>query len=415
MKVLLYGSGGREHALAYKLKQSPLLNKLYLCKANDGFAHLGENFDATNFEELAQKAKQEGINLLVVGPEAPLSEGIVDEFDKVGIPSIGANKKWAYLESSKSFAKEFMSRNHIPTAGYELVDNVEEVDSVLNKFSFPLVIKADGLAAGKGVSIVNDRKEAQSLLLEFLGGKFGAASKKIVIEEFLDGEELSLICLWDGASLLPFLSARDHKRLKDNDQGPNTGGMGAYCPVSISKEQQSQIDAYIKMLEQALLKENAAFCGVIYSGLMLTSKGVKVLEYNMRFGDPETQPLMMSLESDLLELFTKAVNQELKDVKLKWREGTSLCVVVASEGYPENPKKGAPILNCSQIEDEFATTVFYAGVKACEDKLLSNGGRVLAICKTSKDPFEDVYKAVEKLKFEDKIYRKDIGGKLCRK
>lgn len=415
MKVLLYGGGGREHAIAWKLSQSKSLDKLYLCKANDGFSFLGENLDAPDFSQLAQKAKKEGINLLVVGPEAPLSEGIVDEFKKVGICSIGADKKWASLESSKSFAKEFMSRHNIPTAGYELIERKEDISSVLDKFSFPLVIKADGLAAGKGVSIVSDRQEAQDLLDEFLEGKFGSASKKIVIEEFLDGEELSVIAIWDGKTLLPFIGARDHKRLEDNDQGPNTGGMGAYCPVTISEDRQVQLNAYLDQLQSALRGDRADFVGIIYSGLMMTKNGIKVLEYNMRFGDPETQPLMMSLDSDLLEIFKKAVNKELKDVQLKWKDGKSLCVVVAASGYPEAPLKGALISNSSEVEKEFGVTVFYAGVKSSPSGLLSNGGRVLAICKTSEDPYDDVYNAAAKLEFKDKIYRKDIGRRLCQK
>lgn len=409
MKVLVYGGGAREHALAWKIKQSPLLEKLYLCKPNDGFASLGEVLEAQNFQELAQISKNISINMLVVGPEDPLAGGIVDEFQKAGISAIGADKKWAMLEGSKSFAKEFMERNNIPTGKYKIITEESEIQSVLDEFGVPVVLKADGLAAGKGVYIAEKRSDAEHVLEDFLEGKFGEASKKVLVEEFLEGAELSLISLWDGKTLLPLIPARDYKKLLSGNEGPNTGGMGAYCPVSLTAEEYKQVENYINLLEQALKNEKAAFVGIVYSGLMLTKDGVKVLEYNMRFGDPETQPLLMHLNSDLLEVFQKATEQKLNEVELKWKQGQSLCVVVATQGYPESPIKGGEIVNINEVSELNDVQIFYAGVKKQGEKLLANGGRVLSVCKTGIGVQKDIYDAVSQLEYEDKIFRNDIG------
>lgn len=418
MKVLIYGGGAREHALAWKIKQSPLLKKLYLCKPNDGFSNLGEVIDADNFEELAQKSKEIDINLLVVGPEVPLIGGIVDEFNKINIPSIGSDKKWAMLEGSKSFAKEFMDRNNIPTAKYKIITNKSEIASTLDEFEIPVVLKADGLAAGKGVYIANSREDAETVLNEFLEGKYGKASQKIVVEEFLEGAEISLISIWDGKTLLPLIPARDYKRLLSGNEGPNTGGMGAYCPVSLTLEEFEGIENYIKTLKNALLNEKAEFTGIVYSGLMLTQQGIKVLEYNMRFGDPETQPLLIHMESDLLEVFIKATKQKLDEIDLKWKQGQSFCVVVAANGYPENPVKGGEIYNIDEVIEHNDVNIFYAGVRKESEKLLADGGRVLSVCKSGIGVQKDIYDAIKQLDYEDKIFRNDIGevnvfGKGC--
>lgn len=410
MKVLVYGGGAREHAIAWKISQSELLTKLYLAEPNDGFKHLGEVIAEKDFYKLAKIAKDKGVDLLVVGPELPLSQGIVDVFQEFDIPSIGVNSRWARLESSKSFAKDFMIRNGIPTASYKIVDDVSQISNVLSNVIYPIVLKADGLAAGKGVSIVDNEKEAMLILKDYLSGKFSDASKKVVVEEFLKGEELSLICLWDGKTLLPFVCARDYKRLLDNNLGPNTGGMGSYCPVNLNIAQQQGVNQYLEKLKTALINEKADFVGIIYSGLMMTKGGVKVLEYNMRFGDPETQALLMHLDSDLLEVFSFAVNKKLSDVTLDWKKGVSACLVVAAKGYPENPQKGAEILNIGEMSKKQGTEVFFAGVKEVENRLVSNGGRVLSICKNEQNPYPFLYDAVAALVFEDKIYRKDIGG-----
>ena len=418
MKVLIYGGGAREHSLAWKIKQSPLLEKLYLCKPNDGFSDLGEVIDAENYENSAKIAKEIGIDLLVVGPEEPLINGIADEFKKVGIPVIGVNKKWAMLEGSKSFAKEFMERNQIPTAKYKIISDKSQITEVLDRFEIPVVLKADGLAAGKGVFIAQTREDAQTVLEEFLAGKYGEASKKIVVEEFLEGPEISLISLWDGKTLLPLVPARDYKRLLAGNKGPNTGGMGAYCPVSLTLSEYKDIENYNELLKNALIKENADFTGVVYSGLMLTKDGIKVLEYNMRFGDPETQALLMHLDSDLLEIFQKVCEKNLDSVELKWKQGQSFCVVVAAEGYPENPVKGGELKNISKITEKNEVEIFYAGVKKQDETLLADGGRVLSVCKSGIGVQKDIYDAIKQLDYEDKIFRNDIGevnvfGKGC--
>lgn len=409
MKVLVYGSGAREHALAWKLKQSPLLDKLYLCKPNDGFEGLGEVIEADGFKELAEISEKKGIDLLIAGPEDPLVNGIVDEFKKIGIPAIGPTKDWAMLEGSKSFAKEFMNRNNISTANYEVITDLKDIYDVLEKFTVPVVLKADGLAAGKGVYIANTRLEAERTLEEYLEGKFSEASQKVVVEEFLDGPELSLITLWDGNTLLPFIPARDYKKLEEGNKGPNTGGMGAYCPVSLELSEYEEIEQYVKKLENALKNEKAEFSGVIYSGLIMTKEGLKVLEYNMRFGDPETQPLLMHLDSDLLEIFRLAVNKELHKAELKWKSGQTFCVVVAADGYPMSPKKGGELKNIEEIVQNHGVAVFFAGVKKLEGNLVANGGRVLSVCQTGPCAQKYIYDALNELDFCDKVYRKDIG------
>jgi len=418
LNVLIYGGGAREHALAWKIKQSPLLEKLYLCKPNDGFAELGEVLEAENYKELAQISKEIGINLLVVGPEEPLINGIADEFKNFEIPVIGVNKKWAILEGSKSFAKEFMERNNIPTAKYRLITDKLQITEVLNEFEIPVVLKADGLAAGKGVYIACTKEDAQNTLEDFLEGKFGDASKKIVVEEFLEGAEISLISLWDGKTLLPLIPARDYKRLSAGNIGPNTGGMGSYCPVSITLDEYQEIEHYLKLLKKALINEKADFTGIIYSGLMLTAEGIKALEYNMRFGDPETQALLMHLNTDLLEVFKKHSEKKLDEIELKWKQGQSFCVVVAAKGYPENPVKGGEIINTDEIIKNNDVNVFYAGVrelrteageKAFDKRFFADGGRVLSVCKSGIGAQKDIYEAIKQLDYKDKVFRNDIG------
>ena len=418
MKVLVYGGGAREHTLAWKIKQSPLLEKLYLCKPNDGFAELGEVIEAENFIEFARISKEIGIDLVVVGPEDPLINGIVDELKKVGISAIGADKKWAMLEGSKSFAKDFMERNNIPTAKYKLINDKSQIAEVLDGFKIPVVIKADGLAAGKGVYIASTKEDAEKTLKDFLDGKFGQASQKIIVEEFLEGAEISLISLWDGKTLLPLVPARDYKRLLSGNKGPNTGGMGAYCPVSLIVKEYEWIEDYIQLLKEALIRENADFTGVVYSGLMVTNEGVKVLEYNMRFGDPETQALLIHLNTDLLEVFKKHSEKKLDETELKWKQGQSFCVVVAAEGYPENPIRGGEIVNIDELIENNEVNIFYAGVNKDGEKLFANGGRVLSVCKNGIGVQKDIYDAIKQLDYVDKVFRNDIGevsvfGKGC--
>ncbi len=406
MKVLIYGGGAREHALAWKITQSPLLTKLYLSKPNDGFAELGEVIDTNNFQELAQISKEKEIDLLIVGPEQPLIEGITDVFKNAGINVLGADKKWAMLEGSKSFAKNFMDKNNIPTAKYKAITELSEAEKCIDDIKLPIVIKADGLAAGKGVFIAETKEQAKETIQEFLNGKFGEASKKIIAEEFLEGKEISVISLWDGKTLVPFVPACDYKKLLDENKGPNTGGMGAYCPSSLTLQEYIELEEYNDKLKAALVREKADFTGVIYSGLILTKDGIKTLEYNMRFGDPETQALLLHLESDLLEIFSKTVNKKLNEVKLSWKEGQSFCVVVAAKGYPENPITGTEINNLPVTNN---VDIFFAGVKKENGQLLSNGGRILSVCKTGIGVQKDIYDEINQIEFTDKIYRKDIG------
>lgn len=409
--VLVYGSGGREHALAWKIAQSPLLNKLFLALPNDGFKNLGEEIIFSDFEDLAKKCIEEQIGLAVIGPEDPLSKGIVDILNAHGIKCIGANKSWAKLESSKKYAKEFMVKHGISTAKYLMVNSKNDIKNVMSQFSYPPVLKADGLAAGKGVHLSKTMDEAKQVLEEFLEGKYGKSSTSVVVEEFLEGEELSLISIFDGGTLLPLETARDYKRLLNGQKGPNTGGMGAYCPVQLTEKQTAELHEYLEKLKNALKNENADFVGIVYSGLMLTKDGIKVLEYNMRFGDPETQPLMCHLESDILEIFIKATEKKLHEVKPQWKSGTTIAVVVAADGYPENPKKGSKINGLQEACEKNGTQVFYAGVKNDGIKLISNSGRVLAICSNGSDIEEirdKVYKTIDEIDFSDKIYRTDI-------
>lgn len=410
--VLIYGSGGRENALAYKISQSPLLNKLFLALPNDGFKNLGEEIKFDDFKDLAQKCVEKKINLAVIGPEDPLAKGIVDVLKDSGIKCIGVNKKWAHLESSKKFAKEFMVKHNIPTAKYFVVNSKEEIATILSEFPNPPVLKADGLAAGKGVHLSFDMYDAKKTLEEFLNGKYGSASNSVVVEEKLDGEELSIISIFDGKTLLSFVPARDYKRLYDGQIGPNTGGMGAYCPVEITDRQNTDLKNYLDKLEFALKAKQADFTGIIYSGLMLTSSGIKVLEYNMRFGDPETQPLMCHLDCDLLDIFIKATETKLSEVKLKWKSGTTIAVVVASEGYPEKPKTGCKISGLEAALGKNNTQAFYAGVEInANNSLISKGGRVLAICSNGDDiekVRDKIYKTINEIDFKDKIFRTDI-------
>ncbi len=412
--VLVYGSGAREHALAFKISQSSSLKKLFLALPNDGFKNLGEEIIFSDFEDLAKKCKEKGIYLVVIGPEEPISKGIVDTLENYGIKCIGANKKWAQLESSKKYAKEFMYKHGIPTAKYVVVNSEDDIENILVQFSEPPVLKADGLAAGKGVHLSCSFEDANTTLKEFLGGKYGQASSSVVIEERLEGEELSVISIFDGETLLPFISARDYKRLKEGQIGPNTGGMGAYCPVVLTEEQKTDLEKYLIKLECALKSEKAGFIGIIYSGLMLTSSGIKVLEYNMRFGDPETQPLMCHMDCDLLEIFIKAAEKKLSEVDLKWKNGTTIAVVVASQGYPENPKKGCEIRGIKDAAEKYDTEVFYAGVKLEGEKLFSNGGRVLTLAINGEEIEkirDKIYRTIDEIDFSDKIFRKDIGKK----
>ena len=413
MKVLLYGSGAREHALALKILDSPLLEKLYLADTG-AFSNLGEVIEFKDYFELAQKAREKGVDLLVVGPEKPLGEGICDIFLKYGINTIGADSSWARLESSKSFAKEFMQRNGIRTAKYFVLKNACEIESTLKKFDSPPVIKADGLASGKGVVVPENFEEAKCAARDFLGGKFAQASERIILEERLFGQEISVFSLWDGKNLLTLPPSRDFKKLNEKAGAPNTGGMGAVFPVNLNEYEKKWLEDYIQKLKNALVNEKADFRGVVYSGLMVCKDGIYVLEYNMRFGDPETQALLCGLQNDILDIFSKMIEGRLDEVALKIADTPVYCVVLASSGYPAKPLRGMEIKNLEAAK-KYGVEVLFAGVKKetsrdiCgRERYFTNGGRVLSLVKSGFGAREGIYKAADEIVYEGKIFRRDI-------
>ncbi len=418
MKVLVVGNGGREHALAWKIKQSPLVSKLYVAKGNAGIWNIAEKVDIspTDIPNLVKFAKSEGIDLVVVGPEQPLSEGIADAFEEAGIKIFGHKKSSSILEASKVFAKNFMKKYGIPTAFYETFDNEKEAIEFVKKMGTPIVIKADGLAAGKGVVIAKTEDEAVQTIKEMFAGKFGEASKRIVIEEFLDGVEASYMAMVKGDKLVPLATSQDHKRVFDNDEGPNTGGMGAYSPTPvITPELEKEIlNRIMYPTLEGMIKEGKELSGFLYAGLMIGSKGVNVLEFNVRMGDPETQPIMRRLKSDLVEHMLDILEGNIDKVKPEWIDDYALGVVMASGGYPNKYEKGKVITGIEEAEKDPDVVVFHAGTDIKDGKLITAGGRVLTITatgKTLREAKEKAYRAVEKIHFEKAHYRKDIGDK----
>ncbi|RMA96128.1 phosphoribosylamine--glycine ligase [Hydrogenothermus marinus] len=418
MKVLVVGNGGREHALAWKIKQSPVVDRLYVARGNAGIWQIAEKVDIspTDIPALVKFAKEEKIDLTVVGPEQPLSEGIVDVFEEENLKIFGHRKSSAILEASKVFAKNFMKKYGIPTAFYETFDNEKDAIDFVKKQQMPIVIKADGLAAGKGVIIANTLDEAIQTIKDMFRGKFGEASKRIVIEEFLDGEEASYIAMVKGEKLVPMATSQDHKRVFDGDKGPNTGGMGAYSPAPIVDEkiEQEILEKIMYPTLKGMKKEGRELCGFLYAGLMIGSKGINVLEFNVRMGDPETQPIMRRLESDLVQHILDILDGNIDKVKPKWSNKYSIGVVMASKGYPGKYEKGFEITGIEEAEKDPDIVVFHSGTDIKDGKLVTNGGRVLtvtAVAETLKKAKEKVYKAVEKIHFKGAHYRKDIGDK----
>ncbi|OGD10277.1 MAG: phosphoribosylamine--glycine ligase [Candidatus Aminicenantes bacterium RBG_13_62_12] len=422
MKILLIGSGGREHALAWKIAQSPHCEKLYCAPGNPGTMTHGENvaIDPTDIMRLAEFAQEKSVDLTVVGPEIPLAMGIVDEFEKRRLRIFGPNKKAAEIEESKIFAKQFMARHKIPTARYRTASTPARAREIIKsgEFSFPLVVKADGLAAGKGVFICPVPDKADEAVHRIMVEKeFGEAGAKVLIEEFLTGKEVSFIALTDGIKVRPMVSTMDHKALLDGDQGPNTGGMGAISPSPfLDKKLFNEIvDGILIPTVTRLLEEGRKFRGVMYCGLMLTEKGPKVLEYNCRFGDPETQPQMLRLESDLVEVIADALEDNVLARDMTWSSRPAGCVVLASAGYPGPYEKKKLIQGVDEATKLSGVTVFHAGTKLEGDSLLTNGGRVLAVCaseETLADTLRRIYSGVQLISFEGMHYRKDIGAVL---
>jgi phosphoribosylamine---glycine ligase len=416
VKVLVIGNGGREHALAWKLAQSPKVARVFCAPGNAGTALLGDNVEIAveDIDKLLAFAREEGIGLTVVGPEVPLTLGIVDAFRAVGLKVFGPTAKAAELEGSKAFAKDLMAKYNIPTAKYAVFTEAGPAKDYVGRIGAPCVVKADGLAAGKGVIVAMDINTALTAVDEIFDGRFGESGRRVVVEEFLEGQEVSLLAFVDGKTALPMVPVQDHKRIFDGDQGPNTGGMGTYSPPPVFTEELSQevMEQIVKPTVAAMHKEGREFTGVLFTGLILTKEGPKVLEYNARFGDPETQVIMMRLESDLVEIIEAALEQSLDQVELKWSEGAAVCVVLAAGGYPGDYNKGHVITLPKELPDW--GMLIHAGTSLMGGIVLTNGGRVLGVVAKGSDLVEArqrAYQLAEQVSFEDMFYRKDIGDK----
>ena len=412
MNVLIIGGGGREHAIAWKIAQSPLAGKIYCSPGNPGMKNV-EAVPLTDLNELADFALSHDIGLTMVGPEATLCAGIADVFRAKGLRIVGPDKIAAQLEGSKSFAKEFMKRHGLPTADAAVFTDEATAMAYLKQKGAPIVVKADGLAAGKGVVVAMTEQEAADAIHACFDGAFGAAGASVLLEECLFGEEASIIALCDGKTIIPLASSQDHKRAYDGDTGPNTGGMGAYSPAPVvTPELWKTIDAQILApFLKGVQEDKLDFRGIIYAGLMITDKGPKVLEFNVRFGDPETQAILTRLKSDLLEALVAVADGRLADVKLEWYDEPSVCVVLASNGYPGHYEKGKPISGLDEAEKTGAV-VFHAGTKLANGQIVTNGGRVLGVTARGKDiaaAVQNAYKAVACISWEGMQYRKDIA------
>ncbi|MBX9879836.1 MAG: phosphoribosylamine--glycine ligase [Candidatus Obscuribacterales bacterium] len=413
VKILVLGGGGRENALCWKLAQSPVCEEIYCAPGNGGTASLDKvknlDIDILDFNTVKKFCKDEPIDLVVVGPELPLSQSIVDVLEADGIRVFGPNRQGACLEWSKAYAKEFMENAGIPNAKFEVVDSLTKTEAVI-KNHWARVIKVDGLAAGKGVFVCADEKEAQEAAEKiFKQRAFGDAGNKVVIEEKLSGDELSLLALCDGTNLVPMLASQDHKRRFENDRGPNTGGMGAYAPVELYKRHEKAIEEHVlNPIRKALKEGKLVFKGVLFIGLMISDKPY-VLEFNTRFGDPETQTILPLLKSDLLEALWACTEKTLDKVKLEWSSNSSCCVCLVADNYPEGSSKGQRIEISSDIED---AVVFHAGTKLADGKLVTNGGRVLnvvGVAPTMSEAIAAAYNAIPSIKFTGMAYRRDIA------
>ena len=417
MKVLIVGSGGREHAIAWKVAQSPKVEKIYCAPGNAGIEEYAECVDikAMEFEKLAAFAKENAIDLTVIGMDDPLVGGVVDVFEAQGLRVFGPRKNAAILEGSKAFSKDLMKKYNIPTAAYENFTDAEAALAYLQTAKFPIVLKADGLALGKGVLICNTLEEAQDGVKEIMTDKkFGTAGNCMVIEEFMTGREVSVLAYVDGKTIKPMTSAQDHKRAGDGDTGLNTGGMGTFSPSPFYTE---EVDAFCKKYiyqptVDAMAAEGREFKGIIFFGLMLTPDGPKVLEYNARFGDPETQVVLPRMKTDIVEVFEACIDGTLDQVDLEFEDTAAVCVVLASDGYPVSYKKGYKIEGLENFKDKDGYYVFHAGTARGEDGIVTNGGRVLGVTAKGvnlKDARKNAYEAIEWVSFENKYYRHDIG------
>lgn len=417
MNILVIGSGGREHTIVWKLSQSPLVDKIFCAPGNAGISRDAEcvEINVEQLDELAEFAEKNNIDLTVVGPEVPLCAGIADVFSRKGLKVFGPSARAAQLEGSKAFSKDFMRKYGIPTAAYGTFSNKPDAENFIRKniTDKGIVVKADGLAAGKGVIVAENEKQAIDALDLCFSGTFGKAGETVLIEELLTGEEASILALTDGETIIPLASSQDHKRAFDGDEGPNTGGMGAYSPAPVvTDEVFKQIsDEVLNKFLQGLKQEGLDYKGIIYAGIMLTQSGPKVLEFNVRFGDPETQAVLMRLKSDLADVMNKTAEGRVSEINLEWRDEPAVCVVMASGGYPAEYSKGHEITGIDEAEKTGAV-VFHAGTSLKDGKIVNSGGRVLGVTALGTDIAEAVknaYKAVEKINWKDCRYRKDIA------
>jgi phosphoribosylamine--glycine ligase len=416
MKILVIGKGGREHALAWKLAQSRDVEKIYCAPGNAGIAKIAETvpIELTDLERMASFALEKKIDLTVVGPELPLTLGIVDAFEDKGLRIFGPNRQASEIEGSKAFAKDFMQKHHIPTASFRIFSDHVDAINFAKSAGYPLVIKADGLAAGKGTVIVGSPDEARKIIENIMVEKiFGEAGKRLVIEEFLSGEEVTVMALTDGERVIPMVSSQDHKRIFDGNKGPNTGGMGAYAPTNVISEKMMKriADEILEPTISGLAEMGRLYKGVLYTGVIVTDRGPKVLEYNCRFGDPETQAVLPLLETDLVQIFMDIADGYLNIDEIKWKDKSCVCVVIASRGYPEQNEKGR-VIEGIQEADSGECVVFHAGTTMQNGKLVTNGGRILGVTSadhTLKGAIAQVYAAIENISFDGMQYRHDIG------
>ena len=424
MKVLLIGSGGREHALAWKLVQSPKVEKLWVAPGNPGIALLDKceciSLDVENLNLVADFAEENKIDLTVVGPEAPLVAGLADVFEARGLAVFGPSKAAAQLEGSKAFSKNIMAKYNVPTAFFKICDNLEDAKAYVEEKGAPIVVKADGLAAGKGVVVAFTKEEALAALDDMMGDfKFGSAGARVVLEEFMDGEEASLLAFTDGKIIVTMIASQDHKRVFDGDQGPNTGGMGTYAPAPVltSALREKATEEILKPMVAAMQAEGTPYKGCLYAGLMVKGDSVKVVEFNCRFGDPETQVVLPLLDSDLAEIMLACATGKLDQVEINWSNQAAVCVVIASGGYPESYEKGKEISGLVQAA-EAGSVVFHAGTKLSDNKIVTAGGRVLgvtAVAENIKAARDKAYQGVEKISFEKAFYRKDIAWRALKR
>lgn len=416
MRILVVGGGGREHAICWALKKSPKVRELYCAPGNGGIAGVAEcvPIQVNQFAEIAEFAVDHAIDLVVIGPDDPLSEGIVDFLEAKQLTVFGPRQNAAIIESSKVFSKELFKKYHIPTAAYESFDNYEAALAYLHSQQIPIVIKADGLAAGKGVIIPQTMEEAEKALHDIMVAKiFGESGNQVVIEEFMTGQEMSILSFVDGNVVRPMVAAQDHKTVFDNDKGPNTGGMGTYSPLphidpSVIEE---AIEKIIKPTAAAMVSEGRPFRGILFAGLMLTPQGPRTIEFNARFGDPEAQVVLPRLKTDLLDIFLAAINGHLGQMDIQWSDEAAVCVVIASEGYPGPYPKGLPIEGLDDVQDAL---VFHAGTALKDNQIVTNGGRVLGVTALGSDIADaraKAYAAVERITFPGKHSRTDIAKK----